>query len=88
MMFFVATKDRIDELLALVEAEPDVLRELEFAQTQERLETLIGKTVVKAEIEQTRIVITTADGEVYSFYGFLGGEPSPTTQRAANNAPT
>ena len=64
--------DRIDELLELIEVEPDALREAEFVQAQAILETLVGKTVTSADIEDTRIVITTGDGNRYFFYGFLG----------------
>jgi hypothetical protein len=64
--------DRIDELLELIEVEPDALREAEFLQAQAILETLVGKTVAAADVEDTRIVITTADGNRYFFYGFLG----------------
>lgn len=66
-------KNRIEELLQLIEVEPDALREAEFAQAQSILETLVGKTVKSAEIEDTRIVITTQDGNKYFFYGFLAG---------------
>lgn len=65
--------DRIDELLELIEVEPDALREAEFLQVQAILETMIGKTVQSAEVEDTRIVITMSDGNRYFFYGFLGG---------------
>ncbi len=64
--------DRIDELLELIEVEPDALREAEFAQAQAILETLVGKTVASAELQDTRIVLTTSDGNRYFFYGFLG----------------
>lgn len=64
--------DRIDELLHLIEVEPDALREAEFMQAQAILETMVGKTVTTAELEETRIVITTNDGNKYFFYGFLG----------------
>jgi hypothetical protein len=64
--------DRIDELLHLIEVEPDALREAEFMQAQAILETMVGKTVTTAELEDTRIVITTNDGSKYFFYGFLG----------------
>lgn len=64
--------DRIDELLNLIEAEPEGLRTAEFLQTQNVLEALIGKTITAAAIEETRIVVTTADGTRYYFYGFLG----------------
>ncbi len=65
--------DRIDELLHLIEVEPDALREAEFMQAQAILETMIGKSITAAEIEDTRIVITLSDGNKYYFYGFLGG---------------
>jgi hypothetical protein len=64
--------DRIDELLELIEVEPDALREAEFMQAQPILETLIGKTIASAQLEDTRIVVTTNDGSRYFFYGFLG----------------
>jgi hypothetical protein len=64
--------DRIEELLHLIEVEPDALREAEFMQAQAILETMVGKTVKAAEIEETRIVVTTDDGSKYFFYGFLG----------------
>jgi superfamily I DNA and RNA helicase len=64
--------DRIDELLHLIEVEPDALREAEFLQAQAILETMIGKTVASADIDETRIVVTTTDGNKYFFYGFLG----------------
>ncbi|HZZ64963.1 MAG TPA: hypothetical protein VFE17_05675 [Candidatus Baltobacteraceae bacterium] len=64
--------DRIDELLHLIEVEPDALREAEFMQAQAILETMIGKKITGAEIQETRIVITTDDGNKYFFYGFLG----------------
>jgi hypothetical protein len=64
--------DRIEELLHLIEVEPDALREAEFMQAQAILETMIGKKVAGAELEETRIVITMEDGNKYFFYGFLG----------------
>jgi hypothetical protein len=64
--------DRIDQLLHLIEAEPDGLRAAEFLQTQEILEGLVGKTVAAASVEDTRITITTTDGRRYHFYGFMG----------------
>jgi hypothetical protein len=69
--------DRIDELLELIEVEPDALREAEFLQAQAILETLVGKAVTSAEIQDTRIVITTSDGNQYFFYGFLGESTTP-----------
>lgn len=64
--------DRIDELLHLIEVEPDALREAEFMQAQSILETMVGKTVTAAELQDTRIVLTMNDGNKYFFYGFLG----------------
>jgi len=64
--------DRIDELLHLIEVEPDALREAEFLQAQAILETMVGKTIATADIDETRIVVTTTDGNKYFFYGFLG----------------
>jgi hypothetical protein len=67
-------KDRIDELLHLIETEPEGLQTAEFLQTQTLLESLVGKTVTAAAIEETRVAITTSDGCRYYFYGFLGSE--------------
>ena len=64
--------DRIDELLHLLEVDPDSLREAEFIQAQAILETMVGKTITDATLEETRFVITTSDGNRYFFYGFLG----------------
>ncbi len=68
----VTTHDRIDELLQLIEVEPDALREAEFLQAQAILDTLVGKSIAAANVEETRIVVTTSDGNRYFFYGFLG----------------
>lgn len=73
--------DRIGELLDLIEVEPDALREAEFLQVQAVLETLVGKTVSAAEVQETRIVITTSDGNRYFFYGFLGDTAEPPDVR-------
>jgi hypothetical protein len=67
-------KDRIDELLGLIEVEPDQLRAAELLNTQAVLSTLIGKTVVSAEVEEKRIAVTTSDGCRFYFYGLLGIE--------------
>ncbi|HEX8806883.1 MAG TPA: hypothetical protein VF741_08030 [Candidatus Aquilonibacter sp.] len=72
------TMNRIDELLELIEVEPDALREAEFLQVQAILETLVGKSITAAEVQDTRIVITTADGNRYYFYGFLGSGNTAT----------
>lgn len=65
--------DRIDELLNLMDVDPDALREAEFMQVQSILDEMVGKTIASAEIQETRIVVTTSDGNQYFFYGFLGG---------------
>ena len=64
---------RVDELLELVDIDSDALREAEFAQAQGILDTLVGKVIQKAEMGETRIIITTNDGCRYFFYGFLSG---------------
>jgi len=67
-------KDRIDELLELIEVEPDSLRAAEFLQAQALLDRLVGKMISAATIDRTRVAITTSDGRRYYFYGFLGSE--------------
>lgn len=64
--------DRIEELLHLIEVEPDALREAEFLQAQAILDTMVGKTITAAEMQERRIVVETSDGNKYFFYGFLG----------------
>ena len=64
--------DRIDELLELVDVDPDSLREAEFLQAQSIMDTMVGKKIVSADLEETRVVVTTDDGNKYFFYGFLG----------------
>jgi hypothetical protein len=66
-------EDRVDQLLDLIEIEPDALREAEFIQAQAILDTMIGRTITAAEMGETRITVTTDDGNQYFFYGFLGG---------------
>jgi hypothetical protein len=67
-------KDRLDELLELIEAEPQGLQTVDFLQARAALESLVGKTVAAAAVEETRVAITAADGSRYYFYGFLGSE--------------
>jgi hypothetical protein len=81
----VGMNDRIDELIELLEAEPDGLRTAEFLQAQALLRGLAGKRVADAAVEETRVVVTTEDGCRYYFYGFLGSDSSA---RAAKSAPT
>ena len=68
---------RVLENIDLKDIDPDALREAEFEQTQWVLDELAGKTIVKAEIENTRIVIETNDGNRYFFYGFMGSGHPP-----------
>ena len=64
--------NRIDDLLDLIEAEPDGLRVAEMLQAQTILEGLVGKSIAGVAVEDRRITITTSDGKSYVFYGFLG----------------
>lgn len=59
----------------LNDVEPDALREVEFGAVQSVLDTMVGKRITAATIEETRIAVTTEDGETYCFYGFLGSDP-------------
>jgi hypothetical protein len=65
----------VDELLNLLEIDPDALREAEFFQAQAILDSLVGETIAKASMEDCRIVIETASGNRYFFYGFMGNAP-------------
>ena len=79
----MAMKDRIDELLDIIEVEPQRLQTAEFVNAQAVLERLAGKRIVAATVDETRVTIATDDGKEYYFYGFLGSQ-----QRAAKSAPT
>lgn len=78
--------DRIDQLLNLIEAEPDGLRAAEIFQAHEILQSLVGKSIASASVDETQIAVTTSDGCRYHFYGFLGCE-GPSTAEAANSPP-
>ncbi len=75
---------RIDALLKDIEdldlqdIDADSLRESEFEQIRAVLDDLAGKTITRATLEDTRIVIETGDGNRYFFFGFMGGGISPT----------
>jgi hypothetical protein len=58
------------------EVDPDALRAAEFLQAQMILDTLVGKTIASAQIEETRIAVSTTDGLTFFFYGFMGGRSS------------
>ena len=64
----------------LLEVDPEALRAAEFMQAQELLGGMVGRRVVSAQLEDTRIAIETDDGSVYYFYGFMGEDTSgPST---------
>jgi hypothetical protein len=70
--------DKIEELLEeiakldLQDIDPEALREAESEQTRWILQKMVGKTIARAELEDMRIVVETADGNRYFFYGFMG----------------
>jgi len=51
-----------DENSTELEIEPEALRAAEFMQAQMILDTMTGKTVKSAVVEDTRISVTTGDG--------------------------
>lgn len=55
-----------------LEVEPEALAAAEFMQAQMILDTMVGKTIAKADVEETRIAVTATDGTTYFFYGFMG----------------
>jgi hypothetical protein len=64
---------RSDEAeLGSIEIDPESLRAAEFLQAQMILDSMVGKTIVRADIEETRIAVTTGDGITFFFYGFVG----------------
>ena len=58
--------------LGAFEIDSESLRAAEFMQAQMILDSMVGKTIVRAEIEDTRIAVTTDDGITVFFYGFMG----------------
>ncbi|MBV9409479.1 MAG: hypothetical protein JO164_11695 [Candidatus Eremiobacteraeota bacterium] len=64
----------------LLEIEPEALRAAEFMQAQELLGGMVGRRIVSAQLEETRIAIETDDGSVYYFYGFMGEEQPESAQ--------
>jgi hypothetical protein len=65
---------------SLLEIEPDALRAAEFMQAQELLGGMVGRRIVSAQLEETRISIETDDGSIYYFYGFMGEETPETNE--------
>jgi hypothetical protein len=64
--------------LGSIEIDPESLRAAEFMQAQMILDSMVGKTIVRAEIEETRIAVTTDDGITFFFYGFMGEHVEPS----------
>lgn len=62
---------------SLLEVEPEALRAAEFMQAKELLSSMVGRRVVSARLEDTRIAIAIDDGTTYFFYGFMGEEKAP-----------
>lgn len=58
----------------LLEIDPEALRAAEFMQAKELLGGMVGRRIVSAELEETRIAIEIDDGSIYYFYGFMGEE--------------
>ena len=65
----------------LLDIEPEALRAAEFMQAQELLGGMVGRRIVSAQLEDTRISIETDDGSIYYFYGFMG-EDTPETEES------
>jgi hypothetical protein len=65
-----------------LEIDPEALRAAEFMQAQELIGAMVGRRIVSAQLEETRIAIETDDGSVYYFYGFMG-EDTPDEAPAA-----
>ncbi len=53
---------------------PRVCGRPSFFKLKYMLESLVGKSVTAATVEETRVAITTSDGCRYYFYGFLGSQ--------------
>ena len=51
-------------------------------QVQELLNGMVGRKIVSAKLEETRIELETDDGSIYYFYGFMG-EDSPDEEPSA-----
>ena len=61
----------------LQDIDPEAFREAEFEQTQGILNTLSGKTIKAATMEEARIVIEKTDGNRYFFFGFMASSSEP-----------
>jgi hypothetical protein len=61
----------------LNDIEPEALREAEFGTVQAVLDSMVGRRITSAWIDDVHVEVTTDDGSVYSFYGFLGSGKPP-----------
>jgi hypothetical protein len=61
----------------LNDIEPEALREAELSTVQTVLDAMVGKRVKSATIDDAHIAVTTEDGAIYAFYGFLGSGAPP-----------
>jgi hypothetical protein len=71
----------------LLEVDPEALRAAEFMQAQELLGGMVGRRVVSAQLEDTRIAIEIDDGSVYYFYGFMGEDASESSGSGEEPSP-
>ena len=62
---------------SLEDIDPDALRAAEFMQAQDLLAGMVGRHVVSAQLEETRVAVELDDGSIYYFYGFMG-EDAPS----------
>jgi hypothetical protein len=64
---------QLETLLSILDdIDPDEIREAELAEAQAIMNTMVGATIKSATVEETRIVVETADGNKYFFYGLMG----------------
>jgi hypothetical protein len=66
---------------SLLDIDPDALRAAEFMQAQELLTGMVGRQIVAAQLDETRISVELDDGAIYYFYGFMG-EDAPAAGAA------
>jgi len=57
---------------SLLDIDPDALRAAEFMQAQDLLAGMVGRHVVSAQLQETRVAVELDDGSIYYFYGFMG----------------
>ncbi len=73
----------VDDLLNLLEIDPDALREAEFAQAQAILDTMVGETISSASMEDRRIVGKPPTGTATSFTASWGTRRGATPRLPA-----